>query len=131
MAAFIPFGDVVAISIPMDYESGKHRGFGFVEFELPEDAAAAIDNMNDSELFGRAIRVNFARPPKATERSARPIWADDEWLKTYGKGSGQAAESNGVVTVSKTSSSTLPRVYLGVKIGIRLVYHIRYIMPEF
>lgn len=31
----------------------------FVEFELPEDAAAAIDNMNDSELYGRTIRVNF------------------------------------------------------------------------
>ncbi|KAK6057663.1 hypothetical protein COOONC_04780 [Cooperia oncophora] len=56
MAAFITFGDIVAISIPMDYETGKHRGFGFVEFELPEDAAAAIDNMNESELFGRTIR---------------------------------------------------------------------------
>lgn len=54
----------------------------FVEFELPEDAAAAIDNMNDSELFGRNIRCNFARPPKANERSQRPVWADDEWLRT-------------------------------------------------
>ncbi|VDM12158.1 unnamed protein product [Wuchereria bancrofti] len=81
-AGFIPFGEIVSISIPLDYETGKHRGFGFVEYELAEDAAAAIDNMNDSELFGRTIRCNFARPPKANERSQRPVWADDEWLKT-------------------------------------------------
>lgn len=44
-AAFIPFGDVVDIQIPLDYETEKHRGFAFIEFELAEDAAAAIDNM--------------------------------------------------------------------------------------
>ena len=43
--AFVPFGDLVDIQIPLDYETEKHRGFAFVEFELPEDAAAAIDNM--------------------------------------------------------------------------------------
>ncbi|WKY04644.1 hypothetical protein Q1695_005562 [Nippostrongylus brasiliensis] len=120
MAAFITFGDIVAISIPMDYETGKHRGFGFVEFELAEDAAAAIDNMNESELFGRTIRCNFARPPKATERSSRPVWADDEWLKRYGKGSGieDAKDSNGN---SASTAKGLPRVYLGVKIGIRYI----------
>ncbi len=88
-AAFVPFGDIVDISVPLDYENNKHRGFAFVEFELAEDAAAAIDNMNDSELFGRTIRVNFARPPRPNERSSRPVWADDEWLKMYGYGSGQ------------------------------------------
>lgn len=44
-AAFIPFGDLVDIQMPIDYESEKHRGFAFIEFESPEDAAAAIDNM--------------------------------------------------------------------------------------
>lgn len=44
-AAFIPFGDLVDIQIPLDYESEKHRGFAFIEFESAEDAAAAIDNM--------------------------------------------------------------------------------------
>lgn len=55
--------------------------FSFIEFELAEDAAAAMDNMNDSELYGRTIKCNFARPPKPNEKSHRPIWADDEWLK--------------------------------------------------
>lgn len=49
-AAFIPFGDVVDVQIPLDYETEKHRGFAFVEFELAEDAAAAIDNMVWKEL---------------------------------------------------------------------------------
>lgn len=44
-AAFIPFGEVLDIQIPLDYETEKHRGFAFVEFENAEDAAAAIDNM--------------------------------------------------------------------------------------
>jgi RNA recognition motif-containing protein len=44
-AAFIPFGDIMDIQIPIDYETEKHRGFAFVEFESAEDAAAAIDNM--------------------------------------------------------------------------------------
>ncbi|XP_071964556.1 peptidyl-prolyl cis-trans isomerase E-like [Antedon mediterranea] len=82
-AAFIPFGDVVDIQIPMDYETEKHRGFAFVEFEFAEDAAAAIDNMNESELFGRTVRVNLAKPMKIKEGSSRPVWSDDNWLKKH------------------------------------------------
>lgn len=43
--AFIPFGDIADIQMPVDYETQKHRGFAFIEYESPEDAAAAIDNM--------------------------------------------------------------------------------------
>lgn len=43
--AFIPFGDIADIQMPVDYESQKHRGFAFIEYESAEDAAAAIDNM--------------------------------------------------------------------------------------
>ena len=41
-----------------------HRGFGYVEFEDPEDCKDAIDNMDQSELFGRVIKVSAAKPPK-------------------------------------------------------------------
>jgi RNA recognition motif-containing protein len=41
-----------------------HRGFGYVEFEDPEDTKDAIDNMDQSELFGRVIKVSAAKPPK-------------------------------------------------------------------
>jgi len=79
-AAFIPFGDIFEIQFPIDYETQKHRGFAFIEYETAEDAAAAIDNMNDSELFGRAIRVNLAKPVRLKETSSKPVWAEDTWL---------------------------------------------------
>lgn len=86
--------------------------------------------MDNSEIYGRTIHVNFARPPKVNERSQRPIWADDEWLKQYGQGTGNVAESNeekneqniDEVLIDKDESEAqkrLPRVFLGVKIGIR------------
>lgn len=81
--AFIPFGDLVDVQIPLDYETEKHRGFAFIEFELQEDAQAAIENMNDSELYGRTLRVNLAKPMRLRENSSRPVWADDEWLSKY------------------------------------------------
>jgi peptidyl-prolyl isomerase E (cyclophilin E) len=47
-SAFIPFGDIKDVSIPMDHATGKHRGFGFVEFEDKDDAVDAIDNMHNA-----------------------------------------------------------------------------------
>jgi len=100
-AAFIPFGELVDIQMPLDYETEKHRGFAFIEFEASEDAMAAIDNLvifdyiilmlikslisfqNDSELFGRTIRVNFAKPQRIKEGSTRPVWSEDTWLQQH------------------------------------------------
>ena len=82
-AAFIPFGDISEVQIPLDYQTEKHRGFAFVEFELPEDAQAAIDNMHDSELYGRTLRVNLAKPIRLRENATRPVWEDDEWLRNF------------------------------------------------
>ena len=84
-AAFIPFGDIIGsflywslflsiyitniildITIPLDFETEAHRGFAFVEFEDVADAAAAMDNMDEAELFGRTLKVNIARPIKVT-----------------------------------------------------------------
>jgi len=79
-AAFIPFGEITDIQIPVDYENNKHRGFSFLEFELPEDAMAAIDNMNESELYGKTIRVNIAKPQKNREGGSKAVWNSDEWL---------------------------------------------------
>ncbi|NWX41162.1 PPIE isomerase, partial [Steatornis caripensis] len=126
-AAFIPFGDITDIQIPLDYETEKHRGFAFIEFELAEDAAAAIDNMNESELFGRTIRVNLAKPMRIKEGSSRPVWSDDEWLKKF---SGKTLEENteeAGAEAPKTEvqegeppakkSRVNPHVYMDIKIG--------------
>lgn len=77
--AFLPFGDIADIIMPMDNSNKKHRGFAFIEFQLPEDAADAIDNMDNSEILGKTIKVNIARPMKF--KSNRPIWADDDYLR--------------------------------------------------
>jgi peptidyl-prolyl isomerase E (cyclophilin E) len=49
--------------------AGKHRGYGFVEYVEPEDAIEAIENMNDSELFGRTLKVNVAKPTAVKSRA--------------------------------------------------------------
>jgi len=66
-AAFIPFGEIVDISLPkpeLPSSTDPHRGFGYVEFELAEDAREAMNNMDQSELFGRVIKVAAAKPQK-------------------------------------------------------------------
>lgn len=60
-ATFIPFGDIVDVIIPTD-ENHISRGFGFVEFEQAEDAAAGLENMNLAELNGKTLHVNYAKP---------------------------------------------------------------------
>ena len=129
-AAFIPFGDITDISVPLDYSTQKHRGFAFVEFESVEDAAAAIDNMNESELFGRTVRVNIARPKMLKEGSARPVWSEDAWLKKYagkaleegdktggGEGGAKAAEGEGGSGEPAAKRKANPRVFFDIRIG--------------
>ncbi|KAI9892104.1 MAG: hypothetical protein M1814_001810 [Vezdaea aestivalis] len=84
--AFIPFGDIAEVNIPKsDLPSSKdpHRGFGYVEFELAEDAKEAIDNMDQSELFGKVIKVSQAKPQKQVGEglgSKTAIWEQEGWL---------------------------------------------------
>mmetsp|Transcript_59599 Transcript_59599/g.129011 ORF Transcript_59599/g.129011 Transcript_59599/m.129011 type:complete len:128 (+) Transcript_59599:58-441(+) len=97
-AAFVPFGDVKAVEIPVDMKSGKHRGFGFVEYMDAEDAQDAIDNMHHAELFGRTLRVNLARAPsgKPAEGSNRPIWADDFFYRKKLQDEGLEVDAEGL-----------------------------------
>lgn len=57
---FSEIGRVIKVRLVTDVDSGKPRGFAFVEFEDPQAALSAIRNMNDYELNGRRIRVNFS-----------------------------------------------------------------------
>ena len=65
---------LVDVNMPTDVATGKHRGFGCVEYEAPEDAMEAIFNMNNGELNGRVLTVNNAKPMTVTERSQKAIW---------------------------------------------------------
>jgi cold-inducible RNA-binding protein len=55
-------GKVVSAKVITDRESGKSRGFGFVEMENSSDAQSAVKALNNSELSGRNIVVNQATP---------------------------------------------------------------------
>jgi RNA recognition motif-containing protein len=57
---FAQIGEIKDVFLPMDRESGRPRGFAFVEFASEEDAAKAIEKFNGYELSGRALRVNAA-----------------------------------------------------------------------
>jgi RNA recognition motif-containing protein len=64
--AFEPFGQVESATIIKDKYSGQSKGFGFVEMPSKAEAQSAIDGLNGTELKGRALNVNEARP--RTER---------------------------------------------------------------
>ncbi|RMZ88972.1 hypothetical protein DV736_g3802, partial [Chaetothyriales sp. CBS 134916] len=90
--AFIPFGEIVDIALPKPEAPSStdlHRGFGYVEFEDAADAKEAIDNMDQSELFGRAIKVAMAKPDRRETGQAgvgavTAIWEQEDYLAKFG-----------------------------------------------
>jgi cold-inducible RNA-binding protein len=61
---FSEVGTVVSVNLITDRETGKPRGFAFVEMQTPEGAAAAIDQLNGRSVRDRSITVEEARPPQ-------------------------------------------------------------------
>ncbi|MBU44153.1 MAG: RNA-binding protein [Spirochaetaceae bacterium] len=59
---FAAFGDVDSANIITDRETGRSRGFGFVEMPNKKEAIAAMSNLSESEVDGRQLVVNEARP---------------------------------------------------------------------
>lgn len=68
---FEEYGEVSSAKVITDRETGRSRGFGFVE--MPDDGAAqsAIDDLNDKDFEGRNLRVNEARPRDDRPRGPR------------------------------------------------------------
>jgi RNA recognition motif-containing protein len=60
--AFSQFGEVASVNVIMDRETGRPRGFAFVEMPNGTEAATAIKELNLAEISGRAVTVNEARP---------------------------------------------------------------------
>ncbi len=60
--AFAAFGGVASAKVMMDRDSGRSKGFGFVEMDSPAAAQAAIKGLNGQAIDGRAVVVNEARP---------------------------------------------------------------------
>eukprot|EP00816_Leptocylindrus_hargravesii_P007156 CAMPEP_0196824870 /NCGR_PEP_ID=MMETSP1362-20130617/92733_1 /TAXON_ID=163516 /ORGANISM="Leptocylindrus danicus, Strain CCMP1856" /LENGTH=154 /DNA_ID=CAMNT_0042205223 /DNA_START=167 /DNA_END=632 /DNA_ORIENTATION=- len=93
-ATCVPFRPVKSVDIPHDYKKGTHRGFGFVEFDDPDDAAEAIFNLHGSELYGRTLNVSVAQPHQVKLGSERAVWSTDEWFKEQTEGQGNYGSSN-------------------------------------
>jgi RNA recognition motif-containing protein len=66
--AFEPIGALRSVAIITDRMTGRPRGFGFVEFERPDDAQRAITSLDGQQVDGRAISVNVARERERTPR---------------------------------------------------------------
>ncbi len=66
---FSQYGALASASVVRYSDTGRSKGFGFVEFENEEDAQAAVDALNNTDFKGRNIFVSEARPPR--ERSER------------------------------------------------------------
>ena len=69
--AFKVFGEVETIKIIKDNDTGRSKGFGFVETSNNSEAQTAIDDLNDKEFKGRALKVNTARPRSGNRGGGR------------------------------------------------------------
>lgn len=66
---FGTYGDVVSVNIITDRETGRSKGFGFVELSSDDDANAAIASLNGKEVDGRQLRVNEAQDRPKREKT--------------------------------------------------------------
>jgi RNA recognition motif-containing protein len=65
---FAEYGTVSRVSMPTDRETGRPRGFAFVEMENEDQETAAIDALDGAEWMGRDLKVNKARPRENNNR---------------------------------------------------------------
>jgi RNA recognition motif. (a.k.a. RRM, RBD, or RNP domain) len=78
--AFEAYGTVDRVHIPQDRDTGRPRGFGFVEMPDPTEAQAAIEGLNGTSLGGRTLNVSAAREreerggPRRLPQERRPRW---------------------------------------------------------
>ena len=69
--AFSELGRIIKVRMVTDQDTGKPRGFAFIEFEDPQAALSAIRNMNDYELNGRRLRCNFSNSSHLEQLAGR------------------------------------------------------------
>ena len=66
---FEQYGNVASANVIMDRDSGRSKGFGFVEMSNSNEANDAITSLNGSDMQGRAMTVNEAKPQAPRERT--------------------------------------------------------------
>ena len=68
---FEEFGEVVSAKVIIDRKTGRSKGFGFVEMIDETEAQKAIDELNGTEISGRTVKVNKARPKESRANRKR------------------------------------------------------------
>ena len=71
VALFSQYGEVKNCNLPLDRETGRKRGFAFIEMTNEADEKKAIDDLQNVEWMGRQIRVNKAEPRKDSRGGGR------------------------------------------------------------
>lgn len=72
---FAEYGTVKRVQLPTDRETGRLRGFGFVEMETEAEETAAIDALDGAEWMGRDLKVNKAKP----REERKPFGGGGNW----------------------------------------------------
>lgn len=68
---FAEYGTVVRVQLPVDRETGRMRGFGFVDMSSDDEEQAAIEALDGAEWMGRTIKVNKAKPRENRDNRRR------------------------------------------------------------
>jgi RNA recognition motif-containing protein len=93
---FAPYGDVVSCALPLERDTGRKRGFAFVEMADPEMETRAIDALQGAELMGRPLRINQAEPRgSAPRRGGGPGGGGGGYGGGYGGGGGGRGTEGG------------------------------------
>jgi RNA recognition motif-containing protein len=96
-AAFEAFGDVASARVILDRETGRSRGFGFVEMPNNDQATAALNGLNGNEIGGRQAKVVEARPKEDRPGGPRPFGGGGApgGPRNFGGGAGRGNDSGG------------------------------------
>ena len=78
-ATFSQHGTVETVNLITDRDTGQSKGFGFVEMRTDAEARTAISELNGTELEGRAMKVNEAKPQERRSDSARSRSGGNRW----------------------------------------------------
>ncbi|NJK41154.1 MAG: RNA-binding protein [Acaryochloridaceae cyanobacterium SU_2_1] len=73
-AVFAEYGTVKQVKLPIDRESGRKRGFGFVEMDSEPEENKAIEELDGAEWMGRTLKVNKAKPRTPREGNSGGSW---------------------------------------------------------
>jgi RNA recognition motif-containing protein len=74
---FSEYGTVKRVQLPTDRETGRMRGFGFVEMDTEAAETAAIEALDGAEWMGRSLKVNKAKPREERSRSGGGSWGNN------------------------------------------------------